>query len=71
MMAGAAAHAVPATAGQLITYHSTCWPLGSTGPMGEDVKTVAEDGAQRGEVSAEPVEVQVAAGPVEDVILRE
>jgi hypothetical protein len=79
-----------------ITSHSTGWPVGSTGPMGETVKTlvkspakmvrgqgpavgddlladephVAEGGAQRGEVSGEPAEAQVAAGPAEEVILR-
>jgi hypothetical protein len=36
-----------------------------------DDSQVAEGGAQRGEVSAELFEAQVAAGPVEDVILRE
>jgi AcrR family transcriptional regulator len=36
-----------------------------------DGSQVAEGGAQRGEVSAELFEAQVAAGPVEDVILRE
>jgi hypothetical protein len=32
---------------------------------------IAESGAQRGEVSAQLIEAQVAAGSVEDVVLRE
>jgi hypothetical protein len=36
-----------------------------------DDPQVSKGGAQRGEVTAEPVEAQVAAGPVEDVIRRE
>ena len=43
--------------------------------VGDDLLTddsqAAESGSQRGEVSAELVEAQVAAGPVEDVVLRE
>jgi AcrR family transcriptional regulator len=50
-------------------------PRGQEPAVSDDLLTddsqVAEGGARRGEVSAELVEAQVAAGPVEDVILPE